>query len=89
MMGHFPKLELPYISAMIYILIGIMKIMCFTSHFFQCKGISLTYTPSCLGVCGRAVDTSNFRSGGPGFKPRPSRFFLRQETLLHFVSIDG
>ena len=63
--------------------------MCFTSHFFQCKGISLTYTPSCGGVCGRAVDTSNFRSGGPGFKPRPSRFFLGQETLLHFASIDG
>ena len=26
-------------------------------------------------------------SGGPGFKPRPSRCFLRQGTLLHFVSL--
>ena len=24
---------------------------------------------------------------GPRFKPRPSRCFLRQETLLHFVSV--
>ena len=34
------------------------------------------------GVCGRVVNTSNSRSGGPGFKPRPSRCFLRQGTLL-------
>ena len=24
-------------------------------------------------MCGRVVNTSNFGSGGPGFKPRPSR----------------
>ena len=35
------------------------------------------------GVCGRAVITSNCQ----GFKPRPSRCFLRQRTLLHFVSL--
>jgi len=39
------------------------------------------------GVCGLAVNTSNSGSGGPGFKPRPSRCFLGQETLLHFVSL--
>lgn len=39
------------------------------------------------GVCGRAVSTSNSRSGALGFKPRPSRCFLRQGTLLHFVSL--
>ena len=39
------------------------------------------------GVCGRAVNTSNSGLGGPGFKPRPSRCFLRQGTLLHFVSL--
>ena len=38
-------------------------------------------------MCSRAVKTSNSRSGGPGFKPRPSRCFLRQGTLLHFVSL--
>ena len=36
------------------------------------------------GVCGQAVNTLNSGSGGPGFKPRPLRCFLRQETLLHF-----
>ena len=30
---------------------------------------------------------SNSRSGGPGCRPRPSRCFLRQGTLLHFVSL--
>ena len=39
------------------------------------------------GVCGRAVNTSNSRSGVPGFTPRPSRCFLRQGALLHFVSL--
>ena len=33
------------------------------------------------GVCGWAVNTSNSGSGGPGFKPRPSRSFLRQGIL--------
>ena len=35
----------------------------------------------------RAVDISNCGSGGPGFKPRPPRCFLRQGTLLQFVSL--
>ena len=39
------------------------------------------------GVCGRAVNTSNSGSGGPGFKPRLSRCFLRQGTLVPFVSL--
>ena len=39
------------------------------------------------GVRGRVVNTSNSGSGGPGFKPRPSRCFLRQGTLLYFVSL--
>ena len=39
------------------------------------------------GVCGRVVNTLNSRSGGPGFKPCPLRFSLRQRTLLHFVSL--
>ena len=35
------------------------------------------------------VNTSNSESGGPDCKPRPSRCFLRQRTLLqdHFVSL--
>ena len=45
------------------------------------------YNPPCVGMRGRAVDASNFRSGGPGSKPRPSRCFIRQGTLLHFVSL--
>ena len=47
-------------------------------------------TPTfCGGMCGRrAVNTSNSRgSGGLGFKPRLSRCFLRQGTLLNFVSL--
>ena len=39
------------------------------------------------GVCGRAVNTSNSELGGSGFKPRSSHCFLRQGTLLHFVSL--
>ena len=39
------------------------------------------------GVCGRVVNTLNSGPGGPGFKPRPSPFYLRQGTLLHFVSL--
>ena len=31
-------------------------------------------------------NTSNCGSGGPRFKPHPSRCFLRQGTLLNFVS---
>ena len=38
-------------------------------------------------VYNRAVNTSDFRSGSPGFKPHPSGCFLRQGTLLHFVSL--
>jgi len=37
-------------------------------------------------ICGLAVNTYNSRSGSPGFKPCPSYCFLRQGTLLHFVS---
>ena len=39
------------------------------------------------GMCGRVVNTSNSRSGHPGFKPPPLYCFLRQGTLLHFVSL--
>ena len=39
------------------------------------------------GLCGRAVKNSNSGSGGPVFKPRPLRCFLRQArkftTLYH------
>ena len=41
------------------------------------------------GVRGRVVNTSNSGSGGPGFKPRPSRCTFRQGTLLHLVSLHG
>ena len=41
----------------------------------------------CGGGCGRAFNTSTSVSGGPGFKPRPSRCFLRQGTLLQFFSL--
>ena len=41
------------------------------------------------GVRGRVVNTSNSESGGPGFKPRPSRCTFRQGTLLHLVSLHG
>ena len=40
-------------------------------------------------VRGRVVNTSNSESGGPGFKPRPSRCTFRQGTLLHLVSLHG
>ena len=33
------------------------------------------------------MNTSNFGSGGPRSKPRSSRYFLRQGTLHHFVSL--
>ena len=36
-------------------------------------------------MSGQAV--SKFRSGGPGFKPRPLPCFLRQGILLHFISL--
>ena len=39
------------------------------------------------GVCGQVVNTSNSRSGGPGFKPHLLRCFFRQGTLLPFVSL--
>ena len=39
------------------------------------------------GMCGQVVDTSNSRSGGPEFEPRPLRCFVREVTLLHFVSL--
>ena len=43
----------------------------------------------CGGVCGRVVNTSwsDSGSGGPEFKPRPSRCFLGQGTSLHFASL--
>ena len=55
------------------------------NHFrsiYQIKWNALTKI--CGGMCGWPVNTSNSGSGGLGFKPRPSRCFLRQETLLHF-----
>ena len=39
------------------------------------------------GVCGQVVNTSNSQAGSPGFKPCPEHCFLRQGTLLHFVSL--
>ena len=39
------------------------------------------------GMSGRVVNTSNSGSEDLGFKPRPSRCFLRQGTLLPFVSL--
>ena len=39
------------------------------------------------GMCNQVVNTSNSRSGGPGFKPRPLHCFLRQGTSVHFVSL--
>ena len=89
MMGHFPTLELPYIYICndLHINLYYKNNVFYEPFFFQCKGIILTYTPSCGGVCDRAVDTSNSGSGVPGFKSCLSFFFLRQETLLYFVSL--
>ena len=39
------------------------------------------------GTCVQAVNTSNPESGGLEFKPCPSHCFLRQGSLLHFVSL--
>ena len=54
---------------------------CFCSFYSQYDSIQFKNGG---GVCGRAVNTSN---SGRGFKPRPSRCFLRQGSLLHFVSL--
>ena len=40
-----------------------------------------------MEACGRAVNTSNAGSEGPGFKPPQSRCFLRQAILIHFASL--
>ena len=45
------------------------------------------FSVSSGGVTDWEVNTSNSRSGGPGFKLRPLRCFLRQGTLLHLVSL--
>ena len=49
--------------------------------------ILLTCTLHIGGVCVWVVNTLNSRSGGPGPKPCQLCCFLRQETLLHFVSL--
>ena len=54
---------------------------CFCSFYSQYDSIQFKNGG---GVCGRAVNTSN---SGRGFKPRPSPCFLRQGSLLHFVSL--
>ena len=43
----------------------------------------------CGVVCGQAVNTSNSRSGGPGFKPRPSRCLDKElySTLSLFTQV--
>ena len=41
----------------------------------------------CGGMSGQAVNTSHSRSGGLGFKSHLSGYFLRQGTLLQFVSL--
>ena len=50
---------------------------------------SFSTPPFCGGMCvPRAVNTSNSSgSGGLRFKPRLSHCFLRQGTLLNFVSL--
>ena len=53
----------------------------------NCPKISMLHKLKRVGVCGRAVNTSNSGSGGLGFKPHRSRCFLRQGTLLHLVSL--
>ena len=40
-----------------------------------------------MGVCGRAVNTSNSGPGGPGFKSRPSRSFLRQLKKVNVKTV--
>ena len=42
------------------------------------------FSVSCGGVTDWEVNTSNSRSGGPGFKLRPSPL---DKELLHFVSL--
>ena len=39
------------------------------------------------GVCGRVVNTSNSRCRGLGFRSHLFHCFLRQGTLLHFLSL--
>ena len=57
------------------------------SPFNKRRSIECMHSHTLGGVCGQVVNSSNSRSGGPGFKPRPPRPFLRQRTLLHFVSL--
>ena len=47
----------------------------------------MEYFAQCGDVCGQLVNTLTSGSGGLGFKPGPSRCFLRQGNLLHFVSL--
>ena len=69
----------------------LLNVLSHESVLKNCVRDRLTMAPPlhCGGVCGRAVNTSNSRSGGPGFKLYPSRCFLRQGTFLHFVSLDS
>ena len=45
------------------------------------------YLLPCGGVCNRAVNTSNSGSGGPGGSSLERRVVLRQEIILHSVSL--
>ena len=84
MMGHFPTLELPYMCNDLHINLCYKNNVFYDPFFFQCKGIILTYTPSCGGVCDPAVDNSNSGSGVPGFKPCLSFFFDKTRNFTPF-----
>ena len=61
---------------------------CYWSWALKQNNFKETYRKKTVGgMCGWEVNTLNSRSGGPGFKPRPLCCFLRQGTLLHFVSL--
>ena len=57
------------------------------SPFNKRRSIKCMHSHSLGGVCGQVVNTLNSRSGGRKFKPHPLHCFLRQGTLLCFVSL--
>ena len=58
-----------------------------TLPFFPNKVCKKSCSKRGGSVSGLVVNTSNSVSGGPKFKSHPLRCFLRQGTLLHFVSL--
>ena len=87
MMGHFPTLELPYMCNDLHINLCYKNNVFYDPFFFSVKELS-----SLIHLHAEVCVTERLTTRTPDLEFRGSSlaclfFWIRQETLLHFVSL--